>query len=111
VSAGTWPLFLAAAALGAILRYEAGRLHEYGILAVNLAGSLALGVLVGRASAHGLGATWMWVIGSGLCGSLTTFSTVAADVAARPRARLRYGMITLVGCVGVGALGVVIGRW
>ncbi|KQZ11980.1 hypothetical protein ASD19_01620 [Microbacterium sp. Root53] len=45
------------------------------ILVVNVTGSLALGVLTGAS----LDTAWMAVLGTGLLGGFTTFSTVAVD--------------------------------
>jgi CrcB protein len=79
------PLLVAAGALaGAPLRLLATRLaaragHDpaLGTLAVNVAGSAVLGVLLG------LGSVPAWalaLVGTGFCGTLTTFSTFGADV-------------------------------
>jgi CrcB protein len=69
----------AAAAIGTVARFV---VHEwirtrhrarfpFGTLAVNLSGSLALGWLVGR----GIGGDAAFVLGTGVLGSYTTFST------------------------------------
>ena len=79
------PLLVAAGALaGAPLRLLATRLAAragvdpaLGTLAVNVAGSAVLGVLLG------LGSVPAWalaLVGTGFCGTLTTFSTFGADV-------------------------------
>lgn len=110
MSATVWPLFLLAAAGGAVARYELGRRHSLGILTVNVVGSIVLGLLTGLAEEHGLGVDPLLVLGAGFCGSLTTFSTVSVDVAARPAQRWRYGAITTVACLAAAAVGVVLGR-
>jgi len=46
-----------------------------GTLVVNTSGSLALGYLTGLALYHGLADTLCVVLGAGLCGAYTTFST------------------------------------
>lgn len=51
-----------------------------GILVVNLTGSFALGVLAGLGAAH-LGTELAWVLGVGLLGGYTTFSTVSVESA------------------------------
>jgi CrcB protein len=65
--------------VGAIARFaldgavasRAGRAFPYGTLAVNILGSFLLGVLVGAA----LSASTYRLIGTGLIGAFTTFST------------------------------------
>ncbi|GGH42076.1 putative fluoride ion transporter CrcB [Microbacterium album] len=47
----------------------------WAILLVNVTGSLALGVLTGASLDH----VWLAVLGTGLLGGYTTFSTVAVD--------------------------------
>ncbi|MDP9798535.1 CrcB protein [Catenuloplanes nepalensis] len=89
----TFGLVLIGGAAGAVLRLlldtaavaRLGRRLPWGILAANTLGSLLLGLLHGTAPA--------WVIalaGTGFCGALTTWSTLAADTVRlageRPRA-------------------------
>lgn len=98
----TWLVVLAVsvgAGLGAQLRHAAAQLHAasrerrglgvpevgWSTLAVNAVGSGALGVLAGAYSTGALDATWFAVAGAGLCGGLTTFSTLALDVVALVR--------------------------
>jgi CrcB protein len=79
------PLLVAAGALaGAPLRLlatrlavRAGRDPALGTLAVNVAGSALLGVLLGLGSVP---AEAVALVGTGFCGTLTTFSTFGADV-------------------------------
>jgi fluoride exporter len=75
-------LFVAlGAAVGAPLRYLVDRavqgrhdsLFPWGTLTVNIIGSLILGVLIGGATA--IPAAVMQLLGTGLCGALTTYST------------------------------------
>jgi CrcB protein len=74
-----------AGGLGAVLRYLAdGAVQDrvsgpfpYGTMAINVAGSLVLGLLVGLAWYHGLPAHWKAVLGVGFCGGLTTWSTAS----------------------------------
>jgi CrcB protein len=78
-------LVVLGAAAGAPLRLLAERVatarrgpgSALGTLAVNVAGSLVLGVLLGASSAP----AWLVaLVGTGFCGTLTTFSTFGADV-------------------------------
>ena len=114
------PLLVAAGALaGAPLRLLATRLaaragHDpaLGTLAVNVAGSAVLGVLLG------LGSVPAWalaLVGTGFCGTLTTFSTLGVDVVrmVEERALARtvgYLAATLVLGLGAAAAGYLLAR-
>lgn len=82
-------LFVGAAVAGGIgagLRYLVDLLvigtrparFPLGILVVNVTGSFALGVLTGLGAAH-VGSEVAWIVGVGLLGGYTTFSTVSAE--------------------------------
>ncbi|MEH0934737.1 fluoride efflux transporter CrcB [Micromonospora psammae] len=83
------------AAVGAPLRYltdravqaRLGSSFPWGTLTVNVVGSLLLGFLVGLPVGPGLGA----LLGTGLCGALTTYSTFGYETLRLVRAggRLR----------------------
>lgn len=107
-----------AGGLGAGLRYlvDAGITavvrgrFPWGILVVNVTGSFTLGVLTGLNAASDL----TWVVGAGLLGGYTTFSTVAVETwllgeARRTFASWANGLGTAVACVGGAALGVLVG--
>jgi CrcB protein len=74
---------LAGGMLGAPTRYLADRLiqarHDtvfpWGTFSVNVAGSAALGFLLGAEAHLGLPPALFALLGTGLCGGLTTFST------------------------------------
>ena len=74
-----------AGAIGAVSRYLVDGAVEdrtagpfpFGTLAVNVAGSLLLGLLTGLALYHGLGRAPRAVIGTVFCGGLTTWSSVS----------------------------------
>ncbi|HLL68297.1 MAG TPA: fluoride efflux transporter CrcB [Micromonosporaceae bacterium] len=71
------------AAIGAPLRYLVDRAVQarhnspapWGTFVVNVAGSLILGVLAGGAAAGAVPGTVTALLGTGLCGALTTYST------------------------------------
>lgn len=92
------------AALGAPTRFLVDRtvrarssgLVPWGIVAVNVAGALVLGLLTGLSVQHRLSADWLLLLGTGFCGALTTFSTFAYDVIAiLERRQWVAGVVTL----------------
>jgi fluoride exporter len=109
------PLLVVAGALvGAPLRVlaiavaeRAGRDPATGTLVVNVAGSAVLGVVLGLATVPA------WVValvGTGFCGTLTTFSTFGADVVRLVETRalanaLAYLVATLLFGLGAAAGG------
>ena len=108
-------LVVAGALVGAPLRLLAdriavarrGRATGLGTLTVNVAGSAVLGVVLGAASAP----TWVVaLVGTGFCGTLTTFSTFGYDVVRLVEEKLParaavYLAATLVLGVGAAAAG------
>lgn len=69
--------------IGAPLRYLTDKaiqgrhdsVFPLGTLTVNIMGSFILGALAAATAAHGLPPSVMLLLGTGLCGGLTTFST------------------------------------
>lgn len=51
----------------------------WGTIAVNLTGSLLLGLLVGLAGGGVLAGEWQWALGTGFLGGYTTFSTASFE--------------------------------
>ena len=76
-----------AGSLGALARYLVdGAMQDrvegilpWGTLAVNVSGSLVLGVIAGLALYHGLPGMPRSILGTGFCGAYTTFSTFAYE--------------------------------
>jgi CrcB protein len=60
-----------------------------GTIVVNASGSLVLGFLTGLSLCHGLGPRTLTVLGLGLCGGYTTFSTASWESLHLLRARHR----------------------
>jgi fluoride exporter len=87
MSAAAWIGLIVAGALGAVTRHlvaewvqgGAGRrpTWPWGTFAVNVSGSLLLGVVGGLVLYHDLPAAPAVVLGTGFCGAYTTFSTFA----------------------------------
>jgi CrcB protein len=114
------PLLVVAGALvGAPLRMfvirraaRGGRDPARGTLVVNVAGSAMLGVLLGLSEVP---APVVALVGTGFCGTLTTFSTFGADVVRLVEERalgraFGYLAATLVLGLGAGAAGYVLSR-
>jgi CrcB protein len=119
------PLDIAAIALaggaGAGLRYVLDRLIQrgrpnafpLGILVVNVTGSLALGIVVGLGAGI-VPEPWHSIIGIGLLGGYTTFSTVSVEtVLLAQRRRRAWALLnvagTLVAALAAAFAGLLIG--
>ncbi|AKN73228.1 MULTISPECIES: fluoride efflux transporter CrcB [Streptomyces] len=82
-----WLLVIAGAVVGAPLRYLTDRavqarhdsLFPWGTFVVNMAGCLVLGLLTGAVSAGAAGPHLQLLVGTGLCGALTTYSTFSYE--------------------------------
>lgn len=75
------------AAFGAVTRYlvdqavarRRDRVFPAGTWLINLSGSFVLGLLAGLATHHGLSPDTVAIVGTGVCGGYTTFSTFAYE--------------------------------
>jgi len=95
------------AAVGAPLRYLADRavqarhdsVFPWGTLTVNAVGSFVLGCLIGASG------PLFALLGTGLCGALTTYSTFGYETVqlARTGSRL-YALLNVVGSIAIGLL-------
>lgn len=82
-----WLLVIAGALVGAPLRYLTDRavqsrhdtVFPWGTFAVNVTGCLILGLLTGAAAAGAAGSHLQSLLGTGLCGALTTYSTFSYE--------------------------------
>jgi CrcB protein len=109
-----WLLVIAGAMAGAPLRYLTDRavqsrhdsVFPWGTFTVNVVGSLVLGLLTGAVAAGAAGSHLQLLIGTGLCGALTTYSTFSYETLrlAQDGARL-YAAANVVASVvaGLGA--------
>ncbi|SCY52218.1 camphor resistance protein CrcB [Microbacterium sp. LKL04] len=86
-----------------------------GTLLINVSGSFVLGVVTQLALGGILDDAWRLVIGTGLCGGFTTFSTASFETVRLVQQR-RYVLASvnavgmLVAAVGAGLLGILLGR-
>ncbi|WP_037570530.1 fluoride efflux transporter CrcB [Phaeacidiphilus oryzae] len=95
-------------AIGAPLRYLLDRFvqsrHEsvfpFGTLAVNLVGAVILGGLTAGAAEHGLPGDLSLLLGTGVCGGLTTFSTFGYETVSL----LEQGSLAEAGLNALGSL-------
>jgi CrcB protein len=82
-----WLLVVAGAMVGAPLRYLTDRavqsrhdsVFPWGTFAVNVTGCLVLGLLTGAAVAGAASSHLQLLLGTGLCGALTTYSTFSYE--------------------------------
>ncbi|MFF8918136.1 fluoride efflux transporter CrcB [Streptomyces sp. NPDC015032] len=82
-----WLLVILGAAVGAPLRYLTDRavqsrhdtVFPWGTFAVNVSGSLILGLLSGAVAAGAASSSVQLLLGTGLCGALTTYSTFSYE--------------------------------
>lgn len=113
-----WTAFVAAAAVGAPLRYvvdiyvseRTKGVFPWGTLVINASGSLVLGFITGLALYHGFPNTPKVVLGTGFCGAYTTFSTFTYETVhlledGETAHALRNALSTLVLGAGAAALG------
>ena len=104
MSATTALLVALGAAVGAPARFltdellaaRLGRRFPWGTLAVNLVGSLVLGLLAGRAGDDRAGHLFV-LAGTGFCGAFTTASTFAWEVVALAETGRGRRAVTYVG--------------
>ncbi|GIJ32494.1 fluoride efflux transporter FluC [Micromonospora sediminimaris] len=101
------------AAVGAPLRYLVDRavqgrhdsVFPWGTLVVNVVGSLLLGVLIGGAAVGTVPGSLVNLLGLGLCGALTTYSTFGYETIRLLEDGARFPALVNAGVSVVAALG------
>jgi CrcB protein len=96
--------------LNGLVNARFGEAFPYGTTIINVSGSLLLGLVTGLAMNHLLTAEWSLVLGTGLLGGYTTFSTASFESVRlvqeqRYLAALGNGLGVLAASVGAAALG------
>ena len=116
-------LFLAIAAAGGVgatarfcvdglVRSRLGDAFPFGTMIVNVSGSFLLGLVTGLAMNHLLAPGWSLVLGVGVLGGYTTFSTASFETVRLIQAR-RYlaALFTGIGMLGVSVAAAALGLW
>ncbi|QGF23919.1 fluoride efflux transporter FluC [Raineyella fluvialis] len=79
---------------------------------INVTGSFVLGLVTGAAGAHAVPAVWSAVLGAGLLGGYTTFSTASVEAVRLLLARdLGLALRTGFGMLAAGVLAALLGLW
>ncbi|GAA2492524.1 fluoride efflux transporter CrcB [Streptomyces gobitricini] len=104
-----WLWVVAGAAVGAPLRYLTDRavqarhdsVFPWGTFTVNVVGCLVLGVVTGAVTAGAAPSGLQLLLGTGLCGALTTYSTFSYETLRLVEGGAsRYAALNVAGSVG-----------
>jgi CrcB protein len=107
-----WVVIAIAGAIGAPLRYvidgalsnRAQATFPFGTFAVNVSGSFILGLITGVVLYHAFPADGRLIVGVGLIGAYTTFSTFTFETASLiERREVRLAALNIGGSVVIGA--------
>ena len=117
--AGLWVAL--GGACGSVVRYGVGRLlggYFPGVSSmvatglVNLVGAFLLGVVVTSSPVNPKPSFWVLMLGVGFCGGLTTFSTLAMELADLVHARRYWELASYgIGSLVIGILAFLAGVW
>lgn len=91
-------------------RFSAAARYPWGTTAINVSGSLLLGILTGITTLNQAAPAWSIVVGTGLIGGYTTFSTASVETTRmilehRYRDALTHGVLTAAACVAAAGAG------
>jgi CrcB protein len=108
-----WLLVIAGAVVGAPLRYLTDRIvqakHDspfpWGTFTVNLTGCLVLGLLTGAVTAGAASSGIQLLVGTGLCGALSTYSTFSYETLRLAQTGARFYAIANVTVSVIAGLG------
>ena len=100
--------------LEGLIRSWSRSTYPIATMTINLTGSLLLGLLTGLAVGHVVPEPWLIIVGTGLLGGYTTFSTASFETVSlledhRYVAATINGLGTLVVCTAAAAAGLIIG--
>ncbi|MFJ3216894.1 fluoride efflux transporter CrcB [Kitasatospora sp. NPDC086801] len=113
-----WLLVVAGAVVGAPLRYLTDRavqarhdsVFPWGTFAVNVVGCLVLGLVTGAVAAGAASPQVQVLLGTGLCGALTTYSTFSYETLRLVETGAgRYALANVAGSVVAGLVAVYAG--
>lgn len=95
-----------------IVRARTRLAYPLGTMVINVTGSFVLGLLTGLASAAILTTPWLLILGTGLIGGYTTFSTASIEtVRLIQDRRLGAAAINGIGMLVIAVLAAVLGLW
>ncbi len=106
-----WLLVVAGAVVGAPLRYLTDRavqsrhdsVFPWGTFTVNVVGCLVLGLVTGAVAAGAASSRVQLLLGTGLCGALTTYSTFSYETLRLAEGGAgRYALANVLGSVAAG---------
>lgn len=118
-----WTMVILGAAVGAPLRYSIDRairsrhdtVYPWGTFVVNLLACALLGLSTGAASVVAVPQQLQHLIGPGLCGALSTYSTLSFETLRLAETGSRYfavanAVVSVVAGLGTASVGVAIGQ-
>ncbi|WDO10055.1 fluoride efflux transporter CrcB [Streptomyces murinus] len=115
-----WLLVVAGAVVGAPARYLTDRavqsrhdsVFPWGTFVVNVVGSLILGLVTGAVATGAAGPQVQLLLGTGLCGALTTYSTFSYETLRLTEAGSGlYASVNVVAGVAAGPAAAFAGYW